>query len=63
MTGLLLALLLVAAAIVAFVLAIRVGMLIGTRMDRVMEARHAAESQPEAADDVTDKSEEVPGNE
>ncbi len=62
-----LALILIAVAIGAFVLAVRVGILIGVRLDRTIEARHAADTKTEAAgaaaeDSETAPSEEAPGN-
>lgn len=51
------ALILIAVAIGAFVLAVRIGILIGVRLDRTIEARHAAEHSETAP------SEEAPGNE
>ncbi len=51
MQELLVAALLVAGAIVAFVLSIRVGILLGLRLDRAVEAR-AADEEPAQTDEV-----------
>jgi hypothetical protein len=54
--------LLIAIGVAAFVAAIRVGILIGVRLDRTMEARYAKEESA-AADAESPSHAEDPGNE